>query len=206
MLTLTAPQTTIFHKIPAAKKLLLLCAVSTALFQIGSLPILACLTCAIMALYLSQGWSFAKFGARMLWPLWPFVVIIAIYHGITNDIVAGSEIIMRMLIAVALANLVTMTTPLNDMIEVLMDLLGPLQWIGLSRKPVALTIALFIRFIPTLIERGITMHAALRARSAGKSGWRIVVPLTLSVLNDAEHVANALRARGGVVTKIKGKP
>jgi biotin transport system permease protein len=142
----------------------------------------------------------------MLWPLWPFVVIIAIYHGITNDIVAGSEIIMRMLIAVALANLVTMTTPLNDMIEVLMDLLGPLQWIGLSRKPVALTIALFIRFIPTLIERGITMHAALRARSAGKSGWRIVVPLTLSVLNDAEHVANALRARGGVATKIKGKP
>jgi biotin transport system permease protein len=50
------------------------------------------------------------------------------------------------------------------------------------------------------------MHAALRARSAGKSGWRIVVPLTLSVLNDAEHVANALRARGGVGTKIKGKP
>jgi biotin transport system permease protein len=206
MLTLTAPQTTIFHKIPAAQKLLLLCVVSTALFQIGSLSILACLTCAMMALYLSQGWSFAKFGARMLWPLWPFVVIIAIYHGITNDIVAGSEIIMRMLIAVALANLVTMTTPLNDMIEVLMDLLGPLQWIGLSRKPVALTIALFIRFIPTLIERGITMHAALRARSAGKSGWRIVVPLTLSVLNDAEHVANALRARGGVATKIKGKP
>lgn len=204
MLTLTAPQTTIFHKIPAAKKLLLLCVVSTTLFQIGSLSILACLTCAMMALYLSQGWSFAKFGARMLWPLWPFVVIIAIYHGITNDIVAGGEIIMRMLIAVALANLVTMTTPLNDMIEVLMGLLGPLQWVGLSRKPVALTIALFIRFIPTLIERGITMHAALRARSAGKSGWRIIVPLTLSVLNDADHVANALRARGGVGTKNGG--
>jgi energy-coupling factor transporter transmembrane protein EcfT len=30
------------------------------------------------------------------------------------------------------------------------------------------------------------------------------VPLTLSVLNDAEHVANALRARGGVGTKDKG--
>jgi len=44
------------------------------------------------------------------------------------------------------------------------------------------------------------MHAALRARSTGKSGWRIVVPLTLSVLNDADHVANALRARGGVGT------
>jgi biotin transport system permease protein len=69
---------------------------------------------------------------------------------------------------------------------------------------VALTIALFIRFIPTLIERGITINAARRARSTGKSGWRIIVPLTLSVLNEAEHVANALRARGGVGTNEEG--
>ena len=204
MLTLTAPQKTIFHKIPAGQKLLALCVISTALFKIGSLIVLACLTCAMVALYLSQGLSFAKFGARMLWPLWPVVLIIGIYQGITDDIEAGCEIILRMLIAVALANVVTMTTSLNDMIDVLMRLLRPLNWIGISTKPVALTIALFIRFIPSLIERVITMHAALRARSSGKSGWRIVVPLTLSVLNDADHVANALRARGGVGTNDEG--
>jgi len=204
MLTLTSPQKTIFHKIPAGQKLLALCVVSTALFQIESLIVLTCLTFAGIALYFSQGLSFAKFGARMLWPLWPFVLMIGLYHGITNDIEAGGEIILRMLIAVALANLLTMTTPLNDMIDVLMRLLRPVNWIGMSTKPVALTIALFIRFIPTLIERGITMHAALRARSTGKSGWRIIVPLTLSVLNDAEHVANALRARGGVGTNDEG--
>ena len=76
MLTLTAPQKTIFHKISAGQKLLALCVVSTALFQIESLIVLACLTFAGIALYLSQGFSFAKFGARMLWPLWPFVLII----------------------------------------------------------------------------------------------------------------------------------
>ena len=204
MLTLTAPQKTMFHKISAGRKLLALCVVSTALFQIESLTVLACLTFAVIALYLSQGLSFAKFGARMLWPLWPFVLIIVLYHGITHDIAAGGEIILRMLIAVALANLVTMTTALNDMIDVLMGLLRPLNWIGISTKPVALTIALFIRFIPTLIERGITINAALRARSTGKSGWRIIVPLTLSVLNEAEHVASALRARGGVGTNEEG--
>ena len=204
MLTLTAPQKTIFHKISAGQKLLALCVISTALFQIESLIVLACLTTAMVALYLSQGLSFAKFGARMLWPLWPFVLIIGIYHGITNDIEAGCEIILRMLIAVALANVVTMTTSLNDMIDVLMRLLRPLNWIGISTKPLALTIALFIRCIPTLIERGITINAALRARSTGKSGWRIIVPLTLSVLNEAEHVANALRARGGVGTNEEG--
>ena len=204
MLTLTGPQKTIFHKISAGQKLLALCVLSTALFQIESLFVLACLTFVVIALYLSQGLPFAKFGALMLWPLWPFVLIIGLYHGITNDIEAGGKIILRMLIAVALANLVTMTTPLNDMIDVLMRLLRPLNLIGISTKPVALAIALFIRFIPTLIERGITMHAALRARATRKSGWRIVVPLTLSVLNDAEHVANALRARGGVGTNDEG--
>ena len=204
MLTLTAPQKTIFHKISVGQKLLTLCVVSTVLFHIVSLIVLACLTFVVIALYVSQGLSFAKFGARMLWPLWPFVLIIVLYHGITNDLAAGGKIIMRMLIAVALANLVTMTTPLNDMIDVLMRLLRPLNWIGISTKPVALAIALFIRCIPTLIERGITMHAALRARSTGKSGWRIVVPLTLSVLNDADHVANALRARGGVEKNDEG--
>ena len=76
MLTLTAPQKTIFHKISAGQKLLALCVVSTALFQIESLIVLACLTFAGIALYLFQGISFAKFGARMLWPLWPFVLII----------------------------------------------------------------------------------------------------------------------------------
>ena len=150
------------------------------------------------------GMVICKIWGAYAWPLWPFVAIIALYHGVTNDIETGGEIILRMLIAVALANLVTMTTTLNDMIDVLMRLLRPLNWFGVSTKPVAITIALFIRFIPTLIDRSITMLAALRARSAGKSGWRIIVPLTLSVLNDAEHVANALRARGGVGTKDKG--
>ena len=204
MLTLTAPHKTIFHSVPAGRKLLGLCVISTALFQISSLSILLALTFGVAVTYLTQGMGFAKFGARMLWPLWPFVLIIVLYHGITHDIAAGGEIILRMLIAVALANLVTMTTALNDMIDVLMGLLRPLNWIGISTKPVALTIALFIRFIPTLIERGITINAALRARSTGKSGWRIIVPLTLSVLNEAEHVANALRARGGVGTNEEG--
>lgn len=198
MLTLTAPHKTIFHSVPAGRKLLGLCVISTGLFQISSLSILLALTFGVAVTYLTQGMGFAKFGARMLRPLWPFVVIIALYHWVTHDFGNGVEIILRMMIAVALANLVTMTTSLGEMIDILIRLLRPITWFGLSTKPVALSIALFIRFIPTLIERGTTMQAALRARSHKKSGWRLVVPLTLSVLNDAEHVASALRARGGV--------
>ena len=110
MLTLTAPHKTIFHSVPAGRKLLGLCVVSTALFQISSLSILLALTFGVAVTYLTQGMGFAKFGARMLRPLWPFVVIIALYHWVTHDFGNGVEIILRMMIAVALANLVTMTT------------------------------------------------------------------------------------------------
>ena len=51
MLTLIAPQKTIFHKISAGRKLLALCVVSTSIFQIESLTVLACLTFAVIALY-----------------------------------------------------------------------------------------------------------------------------------------------------------
>ena len=39
------------------------------------------------------------------------------------------------------------------------------------------------------------IHTVIAARRAG---WRIVAPLALMALDDAEHVAEALRARGGV--------
>ena len=39
---------------------------------------------------------------------------------------------------------------------------------------------------------------AQSARSTKRSFWRIAVPLALSILDDADHVSEALRARGGI--------
>ena len=36
-----------------------------------------------------------------------------------------------------------------------------------------------------------------RARSTRRPRWRVLVPATLAALDDADHVAEALRARGG---------
>ena len=42
---------------------------------------------------------------------------------------------------------------------------------------------------------------AQSARSTKRSFWRISVPLAISVLDDADHVSEALRAKGGIRKK-----
>jgi biotin transport system permease protein len=54
-----------------------------------------------------------------------------------------------------------------------------------------------IRFIPVLSDRLSQISESWRARSPRRPGWRILTPATLAALDDADQVAEALRARGG---------
>lgn len=198
MLTLTSPVDTPFHRIPAGVKLAALCAFTIWLFAAdGMLPLTLSLT-AVVACFATGGPLFAATGARLLWPLWPFVLIVGVWHGVTGAMLDGTAIILRMIAAVAAANLVTMTTRLDDMIAIIQRTATPLAALGLPPRRFALAVALVIRFIPVLSRHAAQITEAWRARSARRPRWRILPALTLSAIDDAEHVAEALRARGGV--------
>ncbi|WP_435259527.1 CbiQ family ECF transporter T component [Thioclava sp. FR2] len=196
MLTLTSPVETHLHRVGAPVKLAAL-ALFTFLLFLAKTPVILFLGLVLVALlYAPGGVAFARHGLRMLRPLWPFVAIVAVWHGWTGDLAGGAVVILRMVTAVAAANLVTMTTRLSDMISVLETIAVPLTPI-LPPRRLALAIALVIRFIPVLGEKVEQISMALRARSARRAGWRILAPAALAALDDAEHVAEALRARGG---------
>ncbi|MBZ4690386.1 MAG: cobalt transport protein [Cereibacter sp.] len=197
MLTLTSPVETRLHRLPAGLKLALLAlaAIGLALLPLGGL-VLA--TAAVTALYLAQGTVFAAHGLRMLRPLWPFLLVLLVWHVFAADLPRGLEVALRLLTAVALANLVTMTTRLEDLISVVERLTAPLARFGLSPRVLAVSIALVIRFVPVFLLRVNQLAEAWRARSRGRANWRIVVPVALTALDDADHVAEALRARGGL--------
>ena len=198
MLTLTSPQMTWSHPIPAGTKMAALCLWTALLFQLDSLPALGLAAAATAALPLTCGTVFAMTSAKLLRPLWPFVLIVALWHLWRNDPTGGAAVILRLITAVAAANFVTMTTRLTDMIAIIATLARPLAALGLSPPVLALAVALVIRFIPvTLLKAGIITQA-FRARSARRPGWRVLVPVLLATLDDAETVAEALRARGGV--------
>lgn len=198
MLTLTSPVETWLHRRPAGVKLLGLCLVTIALFQIEDLRLAGAVLAGLGLVYLSFGMAFFRQGVRLLRPIWPFVVIVLAWHALTDDLVAGTLIIIRLMTAIALANLVTMTTRLSDMIEVIEKITPSIAAIGLNPKSLALSIALTIRFIPVLGQKIEQINAAWRARSVRRTSFRILIPVLLAVLDDAEHVAEALRARGGI--------
>jgi len=197
MLTLTSEVVIWAHRLPAGLKLGALALATTILFGLATPLALALAAGGVAGLYASGGRSFARTGLRLLRPLWPFVLIVATWHLWTGDPAVGLVIVLRMVAAVGLANFVTLTTRLSDMLAVFQWLARPLQVLGLSPRRLALAVALVIRFIPVMLDRLTLIGESWRARSPHRPRWRILVPATLAALDDADRAAEALRARGG---------
>jgi len=197
MLTLTSPVETALHRVRAGVKLAALCLFTVLLFWLDSPSNLAIAALIPAILIACGGRLFALHALTMLRPLWPFLVLLGLWHWWTDDLHLGLTIALRLITAVAAANLVTMTTRLSDMLAVIEVLLQPLARFGLPPRRVALVFALVIRFIPVLADRLSQISEAYTARSRQKPRWRVMVPATLAALDDADHVAEALRARGG---------
>lgn len=198
MISLTSEITTPYHRVPAGAKLAALCLATLAISLAASLWVsLAALAC-VLVLYFAPGRAFACEGLEKLRPLRIFVAVVLVWHVATGAPAAGVEISARLGAAVGLANLVTMTTRLADMTAVAERLLAPFARLGLSPHRLGLAMALVIRFTPVLAAKGALLAEAWRARSPRRPRWRIIAPFTLLAIDDAEHVSQALKARGGV--------
>lgn len=180
---------------PAAAKLAILCTCSTALFFLANLTALAAvfaLTCIGYSLLGREALGILRSALRMLLP---FVLVLSAWHGLAGDYQGGAVIILRILTLFAWASAFTMTTPLSDTIELAQAATRPLERIGLPAGGIALAIPLTLRFVPLFAERTATMEEAWRARSSSRRKWRLFLPMLLSVMDDADGVADALRAR-----------
>ncbi len=193
MLTLTSPRETVLHRWPAGLKLALVAAGSVVLFQLPMAGVAVALAlAAALALTLGRGRDWLG----LLRLLWPVVLVLLAWHGLTGTLAQGALAVLRMLALVGLANLVTMTTRLSDMQAVFLWLSRPLAPI-LPPQRLALAFALVIRFVPVMLLRWQALVLAWRARAARRPGWHIYAPAVLAALDEADRVADALRARGG---------
>ena len=197
MISLTSPVETRAHRWPAGVKLAGLCAASTGLFLVQGIAAHVVALAVVLALYAAPGRAFLLAGLRSLRVVLPFVAILLLWHALTGDLWQGVRITLRMVTLVALANLVTMVTPLEDLVALIRRLTAPLRRLGVPTAGLELGIPLVIRFTPVLVGRAETLAEAWRARSRSRPGWHLILPLTLQALDDADHVGEALRARGG---------
>ncbi|MCI4662604.1 MAG: energy-coupling factor transporter transmembrane protein EcfT [Neomegalonema sp.] len=197
MLSLALPTRTWAHRIPAGLKLLVLLALSTWLFTIEDPGILLSCLLAVGLMTALLGRAALKQSWRQFKPLWSMLALLLIFHALIEDLATGMIICLKIVTLVQFANLVTMTTPLGSMIALVERLLGPLKALGVPARVIALAMGLVIRFTPTLMQKTAQLQDAWRARSKRRPYWRIIVPLTIAAIDDAEQVADAIRARGG---------
>lgn len=197
MLTLTSPTETPFHRWRAGVKLGLLCGFTIWLFAAPGLGWLVASLVVVALCHLPGGGLFCQQGAVMLRPLWPFALVVMLWHGWQADWAGGAAVVVRLIAALAAANLVTMTTGLAPMIALVEWLAKPLARIFPPRR-LALAVALVIRFVPVISQHATQLAESWRARSHRRARWRILPALALSTIDEADHVAEALRARGGV--------
>ncbi len=89
----------------------------------------------------------------------------------------------------------TLTTRYSDLLHVLTWLLSPLRKIGVRTDPLALQLALMLRFIEHFFVVWRRLDDAYRLRTGQSGGFKILAPLTIQMLLTTRRVADALTIR-----------
>lgn len=195
MLTLTSPVETAFHRLPPGLKLAAVAGLGIALGMISHPLILTAVFAAVWLTFLPLGRAETFRLPRRLWPLWPFLLVIGGWHIFRGSPEAGFAVALRMLTMFAAAALLMLTTRFDALLATFSTLLSPFQRLGLPVSRIALALAMTIRFIPVLAQRAEDLGRAWRARSPRKPGHRLLTPLALAAIDEADHAGEALRAR-----------
>lgn len=195
MLPLYIQRDSIIHRLPAGAKVLLSIAGSTMIFLIEPLWLLGAVLLAIICLYPVARLPLASFAVALK----PVLLIGAIIFALQLALAGFGEamsMLLRILSLVLLASLVTLTTRLSDMLDVLTRAARPLASFGLSPPKLALAIGLAIRFIPTLLLDLEEIQRARLARQARGPSILGAAPLIVKILRMTDALGNAIAARG----------
>ena len=199
MFTSVSPHSTKLDKVSVQKKIVLSCFAAAILFFIKNPLVMFSIFLVLLLIYfLVGGLKFLGSGLNHLKITIPFVFILAIWHLYIDNLDNGVTLIFRLFSAFLIANLFLLTSKIHDIILAIQKYSFYLKIFRINPHAVSITIGLFIRSIPILNQRAKNLMLAQSARSTKRSFWRIAVPLALSILDDADHVSEALRARGGI--------
>ncbi|TAK50114.1 MAG: energy-coupling factor transporter transmembrane protein EcfT [Xanthobacteraceae bacterium] len=195
MITTYLARRTWLHGVPAGVKLFALAALSFMLLPVQDWRILATAAMLAALVFAALGRE-ARQRLALIRPLLPVLAIIAAFQVMTGDWRDAVGAVARLTLMVMLAELVTMTTTMAAMMEALAPVLRPLRHLGLDPRALTLAVALVIRFVPVLLEAWQRRAEAWRARSGRRPALRLVAPFVAEALRLADHVAEALTARG----------
>jgi len=195
LLGLYRPGTTWLHRLPASAKLLgVLVASIVVVAARGPISGVAALLVAIGL----AAWSGA--GLRLLFRSVRMLVVraavLTAYTTWQRGWERAVEVSTDLLALVLLATVMTVTTPIDEVLDTMTRALGPLRRFGLDPERIALAFALMIRAVPTTLDLARQTGDAARARGLERDPRARLVPLAIRSVAHARATGEALDARG----------
>lgn len=195
MIQLYRPGVSILHRAPASLKLALLAsgALLLSLVPLDALSVGFALGSAC-ASFLLAGLSPRVIGQE-LWRIRWLVLVLALALALLVSPLTAWINTGRVVTILLAASLLTLTTRMSALLDVLHRLLAPLRRLGVDADAVAMTLALTLTMIPVVAGFAQRVGEAQRARGV-RLGVRAAVPLLVLALRHADDVGDALVARG----------
>ena len=189
------PGDSLVHRAPAGLKLAVLGAGLLLLALVpGPVPVLvaAGVVLALAVLARVPARALAAQVRPLLWLLVPLTALQLWLSGPARALTVAGALV----VAVAAAGLVTLTTRTEDLLDALVAVLRPLRRAGVDPERVALVLALAVRSVPGLAGIAGEVQQARAARGAERSVRAFAVPFVIRSLRHADRLGEALEARG----------
>jgi biotin transport system permease protein len=189
------PGTSLLHRSGAGVKLLGLLVFSTVLVA-GRSPVTVLLCAAVVVGLYGIGGFGVRTLAAQLWPLRWIVLLLVPFQWWTAGWQTAVTVVGTIVVAVVGAALISLTTRVTDLLDVIARLLQPARAIGVDPERVALLLALTIRAVPVIAGTLQEARDARRARGLEHSTRALVTPVVVRTIRHADRVGDALAARG----------
>lgn len=198
MVTLYRPGDSVWHRLPAGRKVLLLAAVVLTVsmlpaawgWWVAGVAAAACVGC-----YLVPGIGMVRLGEQLVAARWLLLVTLAgqlVFLGPQAAAVNTS----RVAAVVAIASLVALTTRVTDLLDAIERGLGPLRRVRVDPARAALLLTVTVNTLPVLARTAADVREAQRARGSRGSLRLFAVPFLVGALKYADELGDALTARG----------
>lgn len=189
------PGTSVLHRLPAGAKLALMLVAIIGIALLRQWWQLALAGAVVVVLY-----AVARIPWRIAWAqLAPLRYLIPIVAALQWWLASWQKAVMvcgAIILAVALAALVTVTTRSTAILDAMVRALRPLRRVGVDPDRMALLLALTIRCIPLVVGIVTEVSEARKARGVTFSLVALGAPVVIRSLRAADALGEALVARG----------
>ncbi|MEV0946355.1 energy-coupling factor transporter transmembrane protein EcfT [Rhodococcus sp. NPDC049939] len=190
------PGDTVVHRLPAGPKVVALVAGIVGVtvlvrepWQLVPAALLVAGTYAIARIPI-------RAAAAQLRPVVWVLIVIGTFQVVFSGWVQATVVCGVLLLSIAAAALLSLTTRVTDMLDAITAAMRPLRRIGVDPDRVALVLAMTIRCIPLMSGIVQRVEDARKSRGLGFSLRALAVPVIVSTLMTADSMGEALAARG----------